>query len=564
MYGYDSIYPTENTKLVSNSIDVGEVHTYTLIIVYEETYEDQSDDMGKTLQGKIQIYDSNSIINIEGTLDSYTEGDYVEMHSEVKTSQIKITLDEDGNEVYSYKFIGLTVGTHNIYVKNKNDESLMQQSVSITKGTEASISSDASSIVMTDNSETAYINISKDEDGNYSLSGVEIKDAININPYTNGTIAYEIFKNKALVEEYELTDSTYTSKGTQTNTEINELTTVTGVSDGTNITDSGLFSAEDDYGTSYIYRGTVRNNYVDFAGFTWRIVRINGDGTVRLILDGTLDKVYQKQSDGTYSSTVASPESLFNSSDNDNAYVGYTYGAAGSSDYDTTHKYTGDKTSDDKTGQSTIKQAVDTFYETYLLENYNSYISDTLFCGDKSLASDGIGKVTTQLGYGTNKTYYAAIERLWFSTGTTKITEATPTLKCVANNTTLTEEQKAYSRYTVNGNSINGIQTNDDLIYPIALLSIDELVMAGAFRSTINKQYYLYNSNTLSDWWSISPGLFNGSVAGEFGVSVSSYSLDRYSVNSSSGVRPVINLDSDVLYDSGDGTENSPYTVKLS
>ena len=52
-------------------------------------------------------------------------------------------------------------------------------------------------------------------------------------------------------------------------------------------TDEGIYAAQDDYGTSYYFRGAVENNYVKFAGFYWRIIRINGDGTIRLIYDGT-------------------------------------------------------------------------------------------------------------------------------------------------------------------------------------------------------------------------------------------------------------------------------------
>ncbi|MBD9105386.1 cadherin-like beta sandwich domain-containing protein, partial [bacterium] len=35
---------------------------------------------------------------------------------------------------------------------------------------------------------------------------------------------------------------------------------------------------------TYYFRGNVENNYVNFAGFTWRIVRINEDGTIRIIM----------------------------------------------------------------------------------------------------------------------------------------------------------------------------------------------------------------------------------------------------------------------------------------
>ena len=50
--------------------------------------------------------------------------------------------------------------------------------------------------------------------------------------------------------------------------------------------DEGLIKSTDDIGISYYYRGKILNNYVSFGNFLWRIVRINGDGTVRLILDG--------------------------------------------------------------------------------------------------------------------------------------------------------------------------------------------------------------------------------------------------------------------------------------
>ena len=49
----------------------------------------------------------------------------------------------------------------------------------------------------------------------------------------------------------------------------------------------GMYSAEDNDGKTYYYRGSVAGNYVKFAGFYWRVIRVNGDGTVRLIYDGT-------------------------------------------------------------------------------------------------------------------------------------------------------------------------------------------------------------------------------------------------------------------------------------
>ena len=56
---------------------------------------------------------------------------------------------------------------------------------------------------------------------------------------------------------------------------------------GVEATNGYLCKAPDAYGDSYYYRGNVTNNYVLFADKYWRIVRINGDGTVRVIYDGT-------------------------------------------------------------------------------------------------------------------------------------------------------------------------------------------------------------------------------------------------------------------------------------
>ena len=59
--------------------------------------------------------------------------------------------------------------------------------------------------------------------------------------------------------------------------------TKTSIADRTN----GIYSAKDDLGTSYYFRGNVTNNYVKFANKYWRIIRINGDGTIRMIYAGT-------------------------------------------------------------------------------------------------------------------------------------------------------------------------------------------------------------------------------------------------------------------------------------
>ena len=89
-------------------------------------------------------------------------------------------------------------------------------------------------------------------------------------------------------------------------------------------TDEGMYAAEDDYGTSYYYRGAVQDNWVQFGtdssgqALYWRIIRINGDATIRLIYNGI-------STAQTGDSTMISTEEVFNSGWNDNMYVGYMY-----------------------------------------------------------------------------------------------------------------------------------------------------------------------------------------------------------------------------------------------
>ena len=319
-----------------------------------------------------------------------------------------------------------------------------------------------------------------------------------------------------------------------------EVTTFTSIS-GEN--ERVLNTAPDDYGMSYYFRGNVLDNYVNFANKTWRIVRINGDGSVRLILDDVA-----KDSSGII-------ETAFNSNDennDDNAYVGYMYGTAGSTTYDATHQNIND---------STIKTKVDKWYEDNLKTNYANYLSDTLFCNDKTLASDGIGDVTTQLGYEKNEAYYASVERLSYSAGFTSITIAKPTFKCAENAT------NTYSRFTVNTTTLpNGNQTNGNLKYPIGLLSVDEVSFAGAYKEGVtNKSYYLSNSSITSSCFLSSPYNF-GAYAAEWLVNGSDggiFSHDN-SVHYAYAFRPSVNLKASVLINGGDGTKANPYTVKLS
>ena len=89
----------------------------------------------------------------------------------------------------------------------------------------------------------------------------------------NGTSCYLYFDIKPLAMNTILANSTV-HEGTP---DFSQVATA----------DEGMYKVEDDLGMSYYFRGAVENNYVKFAGYWWRIVRINGNGSIRLIYDGT-------------------------------------------------------------------------------------------------------------------------------------------------------------------------------------------------------------------------------------------------------------------------------------
>lgn len=271
----------------------------------------------------------------------------------------------------------------------------------------------------------------------------------------------------------------------------------------------------DDYGTSYYYRGNVSNNYVYFGKYYWRILRINGDGSIRIIYDGTsIHKNSEESEDKTIGSTV------FNTSTNDNAYIGYMYGTSGASSYLDAHSNKFD---------SILKTYIDNWYiKNFKDKEEEKYIVDNVFCNDRSFSTSNTGT-----GYALSNTSYR-----WDSFDTSRVS-----LKC----------QNKNDRFTVRDTTIG----NGALTYPIAILTTDEIVLAGGYTGT-NKSYYLHTG--LVNSWTLSPRFYRNGNANyrrlrNDGAADSTYTLD--SVNH---VRPVINLKKDSLK-SGDGTVNSPYLV---
>jgi len=182
------------------------------------------------------------------------------------------------------------------------------------------------------------------------------------------------------------------------------------------------------------------------------------------------------------------------------------------------------------TNDSKIKTAIDKWYGEKMTD-YTSYLEDTVWCNDRSM---GNSNGWTKDGNANNYLYYSTRERAW--------TTRKPDIGCSNKNDAFTVSEE-------NGNGA--------LTYPVALLTSDEVTLAGFSGGTSISNIYL-NTNQL--WWSLSPYYFGGSYAS--GIYVTGY-IDNYYVNDSYGVRPSVSLRPGIRTDGGDGTASDPYTLEL-
>ena len=307
------------------------------------------------------------------------------------------------------------------------------------------------------------------------------------------------------------------------------------ISSNKNTTEALLASTEDDYGTSYYFRGTVTNNYVEFANKCWRIVRVGGDGSVKLILHNDNTAGAANPCDAANNSASAAfarysgtaYKSAFNTNEEDNAYVGFKYGTPGSNTYEATHA---------NTNKSTILTNLETWYEKNNLKNYEKVIADTVWCNDKTNVTDTTydpSEITPNgLGYGTNKTYYGATQRLVSASNSAGGTG--PSLKCNGELSKITSK--------------------------VGLITADELAYAGYAFNQNNTATYLQENATDIWWWSLSPNFFSGSRANVWDVIGSSGNFGGGDVFVTGGVRPSISL-KPFTNVTGEGTSDKPYKV---
>ncbi|HBA37730.1 MAG TPA: hypothetical protein DCY94_03320 [Firmicutes bacterium] len=348
----------------------------------------------------------------------------------------------------------------------------------------------------------------------------------------------------------------------------------------------------DDYGTSYYYRGAVTNNYVKFGKYPintadrymgyytsdhrdfkehnslsacqsssnynvdcstlstagkdmyWRIIRINGDGSIRMQYDGT--DAYANANGGSGFGEIdrfIHTNIKWNNYSNDAKYVGWMFGGANGSASTSLNQ------AQTNTTDSNVKTIVDAWYKANIVDTgLSKYVGDKIFCNDRSTASNGTTWATdenaTNKGFGMLQTMYGPAHRIYDSESNKKLPE--PTFRCPQKNDAFTVSD------TTKGNGA--------LTYPVGLITADEMITAGSL--LYNKYDYLYKSKV--SYWAFSPSYMSSIIGHPFIFCHSEgggYS-NGYANQETLGVTPVINLSAEYAATLiGNGTMESPYQI---
>ncbi len=305
--------------------------------------------------------------------------------------------------------------------------------------------------------------------------------------------------------------------------------------------DTGVYTAPDDYGTSYYFRGLEGslNNWVEFAGFYWRIIRINGNGTIRMIYQGEAKGDISSSNKTGTTTMINETLYVFNNALVDNTFVGYMNSI---NNGDNTTNY---EQAHSNLYNSNVKTEIDKWYKTNIIDKgYGNYADNkTGFCNDRSINTGNEIWLTndTKSGYGKNATAYGPYGRSMKNSSIRNV--QLPSLKCI---------NKEIDLFTINTEDIG----NHKLKYPVGMITSDEIIFAGSFGHIKNSTHYLY---TASKYWTLSPSSYGSSYATVFSID-SFGAIYSERVNTKNGLRPVINLRADIPF-SGDGSEVSPYKI---
>ena len=360
-------------------------------------------------------------------------------------------------------------------------------------------------------------------------------------------------------------------------------------------------TANDAYPVVY-YRGAVEDNNVLFNNLCWKMVRTTDTGGVKLIYNGVnKGTVETPNCNNTGSSTIIT-NYAFNNGTNSPAYVGYMYGDVytydsgaaitgayfgssytydngayslinSSTTLDNAHHYTCNLTVANgtcetiryyyygnyyvnltggdgiekaiekmhtNTTNSMAKNVIDSWYAN-VMNTMTIKLEDTIWCNDRSVGNGNNNGWIANNGDLNTELYYGAYQRSNYASNDSAVKNQ-PSLVCPNKN----------DAFTVNNG--NG---NRKLTYPVALLTEDEIVLAGGLAGA-NSTFYLNNDYTYN--WLLSPSKFTNSDSRIF-VQYGSFTDYKYIVSNPYGLRPSVSLKPGMTVISGSGTVADPYVI---
>ena len=292
--------------------------------------------------------------------------------------------------------------------------------------------------------------------------------------------------------------------------------------------DKILSTAEDDYGTTYYFRGNPIDNYVNYAGMCWRIVRIEGDGSIKLLLasEKTCSTTNLTTNSGYATDGIAGTQGTILK-----AHYGYkTVGDYHINDYINS---TADTTGNARTKLNEwLERKITSESDKALLKN------ETWCIGDQTNGYDSKGKVI-----GTINDLINTGTRFDFTAVNKYYVTKTPSYKC----------------------ETTGVDGEID-VNKVGILTFDELVYAGGGYG-VKLNYYLRNNATQDEWLMLSLRSFSivGKSVDSFtmgsGVSENYGAFSQTLVDTSRSFRPSITLLANTKILSGNGTIENPYTI---
>ena len=512
----------ESRKLVSGSLGVGDSVDYTLRLWMDESVTLSDDAMNKNFTSKI-------VVTAQPSNYSPKEAGYDTLHDAILANEYQTTPEKAIEKIKAKGEPDLSK-TAPIITYNESESS--NTLATVIKPSSDSINGVNQLSNLNINETLMHICTEKkfnSETGNFNLSGCDLLDPTELDLSKNYYFIREYLEYNSISRKYQVVYETseFTvykiNAATKSIENYNEheitfetikyklsVTPIKGTINELDKSDTGLYQTADIYGTSYYYRGNVKNNNIFFGGFYWQIIRINGDGSIRVMYNGS------EQASNDVERTIGNYQ--FNKNSNNPAYVGYMYG----------NKTDSLENNLKNEVDSTIKTVVDNWYNKFFSNTiYANYIFDSGFCNDRSIYwGDGFSTDAS--------TYYISHSRALNSQAS---------LLCNNKN----------DFFTVENNT-----GNKALTYPIGLITYDELMYAGINYQKANK--YSYVSSTIL-YWTMSPSQFykdNGLAIGtlNYGERIMFNSVDygRY-------VKPVINLKPDVKISGGIGTSNDPFVV---